>query len=370
MKAGALLLKRRKFVATRILREGMRIDQTIKDRSGRILINCGTYLDDFLIESLLKMGVGGIYTSEGEDDSEEDSIPAEIKEKIESLKVEDPAKLKLSESVKKRVSEGIQYLYQNTKSENFAKTTNHIANDLMKAVLENDSIAFDINALKVSDEYTFKHSVDVATVAMVIARKHGLKDNEIYEIGITGLLHDLGKSKIPNEILNKPDKLNEAEFALMKQHTLLGYKILKNKKDIKESIRLGVLQHHEKINGQGYPFGLSSDKISDYAKFLSVADIYDALVTKRPYKNPFSQRNAVEIIMSMTSELDIGIMRSFLESVILYPVGSTVKLSNGESAKVIKNSPDCILRPTVVELNSGRVYDLANDISCASIIIL
>ncbi len=363
-------MKKRKYVRVRSLEEGMCIDQSVVDQTGRTLIARGTYLDDFMIDSLMKKGIGGIYTLEGEDDPDEESIPMETREKIEKLKKEDPAKVRLSESVKERVSEGIQYLYQNTESTNFTDATNNIANDLMTAVLDNDAIAVDISALKVSDEYTFKHSVDVATMAMVIAKKHGLPDSEIYEIGITGLLHDVGKSKIPNEVLNKPGRLDDNEFALMKQHTLFGFQILKEKSDIKEQIKLGVLQHHEKINGKGYPLGLSSEKISLYAKILSIADIYDALVTKRPYKEPFSQRDAVEMIMSMTTELDVDIMKSFLGSVILYPVGCNVKLSNGENAKVVENNPDCILRPKVVGFQSGLVYDLARDINCANIIII
>lgn len=132
---------------------------------------------------------------------------------------------------------------------------------------------------------------------------------------------------------------------------------------------MGVLQHHEKINGMGYPQGVTAEKINIYAKILAVADVYDALVTERPYKKAFSQSDAIEIIMSMTDELDIHVMRSFLESVILYPVGSTVRLSNGERARVVENDPSCILRPKVVGLKTGRVYDLAGDIRCASIII-
>lgn len=363
-------MKKRKYVRTRSLKEGMRIDQAIVDHTGRTLIARGTYLDDFMIDSLLKKGVGGIYTSEGEDDPDEEDIPIETREKIEKLKVADPAKVELTESVKKRVSEGIQYLYQNTESENFTDTTNTIANDLMSAVIENDALAVDISTLKVSDEYTFKHSVDVATMAMVIAKKHGLTDKQIYEIGVTGLLHDVGKCKIPNEVLNKPARLTDDEFALMKQHTLFGFKILKDKQDVSDNIRLGVLQHHEKINGRGYPQGLPADKISLYAKILSVADIYDALVTRRPYKEPFSQRDAVEMIMSMTTELDIDIMKSFMDSILLYPVGCTVTLSTGEKAKVVKNNTECILRPKVVGLTSGNVYDLASDVDCANIIIL
>ena len=116
--------------------------------------------------------------------------------------------------------------------------------------------------------------------------------------------------------------------------------------------------------------GVSSDKIVPYAKILSVVDVYDALVTERPYKKAYSQRTAVEMVMSMSGELDINAMRSFLSSVILYPVDSTVELSNGEKARVVKNSELSALRPTVVGLQSGKVYNLAEDLSCASIVIL
>ena len=179
----------------------------------------------------------------------------------------------------------------------------------------------------------------------------------------------MGKSKIPLEILNKPARLNDDEFAVMKQHSVLGYRILNEKNEFPANISLSVLQHHEKMNGKGYPLGVSSDKITPYAKILSVADVYDALVTERPYKKSFSQRTAVEMIMSMTDELDITAMRSFLRSIILYPVDSTVQLSNGEEARVVKNNPNAVLRPTVVGLTSGKVYNLADDIECANIII-
>lgn len=348
----------------------MKIDQKVVDKMGRTLIARNTVLDDFLIESLEKLGVSGIYVWEGEEDPEDENVAPETLEKIEKLKVPDRAKVKLSESVKERVAEGIQYLYHHTAADDFSDATDHIADNLMKAIMDHDAIAVDISTLKISDEYTFKHSVDVATMAMIVAKKHGMSRKEIYEIGISGLLHDVGKSKIPTEILNKAGRLTDAEFEMMKQHTLFGYAILKEKSDITTAISMGVLQHHEKINGKGYPMGLSEEKITPYAKVLSVVDIYDALVTERPYKEAFSQRDAVEMIMSMTGELDISVMKSFLASVILYPVGSTVQLSNGERARVVQNHPDYILRPKVVALKTGKVYNLAEDLNCASIIIL
>ncbi len=365
----------RRYVRTRSLQKEMVIDQSIVDRAGRILIARNTIMDEFHIDSLKKMGIPGVYIREGEDDdapadgSQEPVVSAAVQKEIDEHMVNDRSKVKLSESVKARVAEGIQYLYNDTASEGFTDTTRSITDDLMKAISDNDAIAVDISTLKISDEYTFKHSVDVATMAMIVAKKHGLNEKEVYEIGISGLLHDVGKSKIPNEILNKAGKLTDDEFAMMKQHSLFGYSILKDKNDLSNPIKLGVLQHHEKMNGRGYPMSVDSSKINLFARIISVADIYDALVTERPYKKPFSPRDAVEMIMSMTEELDINVMRSFLESVILYPVGTDVELSTGEKARVVENNPKYVLRPKVVGLSSGKNYDLSA-IENASIVIL
>lgn len=363
---------KRRYLATRIVKPGMIIDQAIIDRAGRVLVARKTELDEYLIESLKKMGIPGIYIREGEEEEEhtEPEVKAEIQQKFEKVKVADPAKVKLSESVRKRVAEGVQYLYQDTNSENFTDATKSITNDLMRAISDNDAIAVDIGALKVSDEYTFKHSVDVATMSMIVAKQYGLEKDDVYKIGISGLLHDIGKAQIPNEILNKAGKLTDEEFFTMKQHSVFGYRVLQDKEDLSNDIKMGVLQHHEKMNGKGYPIGVSADKINLYARIISVADIYDALVTERPYKKPFSPRDALEMIMSMTEELDIQVMKCFMASVILYPVGSDVPLSNGEMARVIENSPEYVLRPKVLGLSTGKIYDLAQDLSCANIIIL
>ncbi len=364
------LVVKRTFVRTRSLQEGMRIDQAIVDRRGRILIARGAPLDGYLIDSLLKLGINGVYIREGEEDPEEQNISLLAKSVIEKTRVEDRAKVKLTESVKKRVAEGIQYLYNNTDTRDFADATNQITGELMRAISDNEAIAVDISTLKISDEYTFKHSVDVATMAMIVARQHGLNDKEVYEIGIAGLLHDLGKSKIPNEVLNKPGRLDDEEFAIMKQHSVYGYEILKEKEGYSPAVLLGVLQHHEKMNGMGYPMGVTSEKMHLFARILSVVDIYDALVTERSYKKAFSQRDAVEMIMSMTQELDLDVMKSFLESMILYPVDTIVQLSNGEKAKVVQNNPGYILRPKVVGIESGKIYDLGRDMRCNNIIIM
>lgn len=362
---------KRKYMRTRQLKPGMKIDQSVVDRLGRDLVSRGAVLDDYIIDSLLKMGVMSVYIQDGEYDPEEETVQLspEAEKNVEKYRTNDRSKVTLSDSVRKRVSEGIQYIYNNTDSPELADTTNYIVADLMSAIEDNDAVAIDISTLKTSDEYTFKHSVDVATISMILAKQQGLSKQQIYEIGVAGLLHDVGKTKVSPEILNKPDRLSDDEFEVMKQHSVFGYHMVTAHTEYSEAITLGVLQHHEKINGNGYPLGLTEQQISPYARILSVADIYDALVTERPYKAAYSQRDAVEMIMSMTDELDINAMRSFLESMILYPVDSIVELSNGEQARVVKNNPHYILRPTVVGITSGTVYNLGEDLKCASIII-
>ena len=363
---------KRKFMRTRQLVPGMRIDQTVVDRMGRNLIVKGAELDDYIIDSLIKLGIMTVYIQDGEyDEDDPDKVLTPIaKKQVERLRTADRSKVTLSDSVRKRVSEGIQYIYNNADSSEIVSATNNIAGELMSVISQNNAVAIDINALKTSDEYTFKHSVDVATISMVLAKQQGLSRKDIYEIGVAGLLHDVGKTKIPNEILNKPGRLDDEEFAIMKQHSVYGYHMIKDRPEFNNGICLGVLQHHEKMNGKGYPLGFDANKICPYAKILTVADIYDALVTERPYKSAFTQKDAIDMIMSMTDELDLNAMKSFLESMILYPVDSLVTLSNGERARVVKNNPNYILRPTVVSVESGKVYDLGDDISCASIIIV
>lgn len=361
----------RRLVRTRQLQPGMKIDQAVVDKSGRNLVQRGSILDNYVIDSLLKMGVMMVYIQSGEETAGdiEKSISPQARKQIERLHTDDRSKVELSDSVKTRVAEGIQFIYSNTESKELADATNNIASNLMNAINSTDAIAVDISALKTSDEYTFKHSVDVATMSMVLAKQQGLSQKQIYEIGVAGLLHDIGKTKIPLDILNKPARLTDEEFAVMKQHPVFGYRMIKDRDEFSNEICMAVLQHHEKMNSKGYPVGFPSDKITPYARILTIADIYDALVTERPYKSAFSQRDAVEMIMSMTGELDLTAMKSFLESMILYPVDSIVELSNGEKAKVVMNNPHYILRPTVVGIKSGRVYDLSLDIKCANIII-
>ena len=154
---------KRYFVRIAAIQEGMRIDQNIKDRLDRVLIAKGTHLNAYQIEALSRMGITGVYVSEGEEEpeplkeSEQKPVSAAARNHISKMRTPDPAKVKLSESIKKRVSEGIQFLYNDTDSPAFTSTSANITKNLLKAIDDNAAIAVDISALKTSDEYTFKH---------------------------------------------------------------------------------------------------------------------------------------------------------------------------------------------------------------------
>lgn len=240
---------RRRYISTRLLERGMVIDQSIIDGTGRVLVARKTPLDDYIIQGLRKLKITGVYIREGEEEplSPDIEVSPETLQTIEKLKKADRTKMQLSESVKARVATGMQFMFNNPKDAGFMDAARSISGELMKTITENDAVAVNIDALKVSDEYTFKHCVDVASIAMIIARQSGMSEKEVNQIGISGLLHDLGKSEIPSEILNKPSRLTDEEFEVMKSHPARGYNLLKDKPDIAPEILMGVLQHHEKM---------------------------------------------------------------------------------------------------------------------------
>lgn len=351
------------------LKTGMVIGKSIEDRLGRHLIEPGTRVNKYAISELMNNGVRKVIIRIGQEDNKRGSLSPAAEYMVKQLRRSDPPTVTLESKIKKRIAKGIELIYQDPENAEIAKTASGITHDLVEAIEKNHAVALNINALKCSDEYTFKHSVDVAIISMVIAKEQKKSSKEIYEIGMAGLLHDIGKTRVPLEILNKPARLTPEEFEIMKKHSTYSYELVAENNEIPIDVKIAMLQHHEKMDGSGYPYGATDEHIHSYAKILTVSDIYDALVTERPYKTGKSPREAVEMLMAMTNELDLSALNSFMQMMILYPVDSTVQLSNGETAKVVQRNPDFLLRPVVVGVESGNVYDLKS-MDCAGIIIL
>ncbi|MEX3623779.1 HD-GYP domain-containing protein [Viridibacillus arvi] len=198
------------------------------------------------------------------------------------------------------------------------------------------------------DPDLFIHSLNVTVYSIAIAQNLQLLDSALFSITLGGLLHDIGKTFIPHNILNKPDKLTADEFVVMKKHSEYGYRYLQNESNIPLHILLCTLQHHERLDGSGYPKGLTIERIHPFAKIIAVADVFDALTSERSYKKAMTPENAMEIIMKdYGTALDKGIIDAFNSAIIFHPVGNTVKLSTGDCGVVIGNNDGQPFRPLI-----------------------
>ena len=323
----------------------------------------GSILNTYVIDRLGAYGVRYVLIRKSrfvKEPIKESPYSSKAQEEIVHLRRPDPPKIYIEKHIRERISKGVELMYKDPRQEVIVNASNLIADDLLHSIERNNAVALNIMELKVTDEYTFRHSVDVAAIAMIIAKRENRPENTIRELGIAGLLLDIGKIKVPQEILNKPSKLTPEEYEIMKKHSLYSYEMIKDNPSLSKSIKLGVLEHHEKLDGSGYPYGLKDKDICPYARILAIADIYDALCATRPYKVGLTQRQAVELLLGMIGQLDTDDLNAFLASTVLYPVDSVVKLSNGEEAKVVRNNPSLMMRPVVVGIKSGKVYDLSS----------
>ncbi|AFS79431.1 putative metal dependent phosphohydrolase [Gottschalkia acidurici 9a] len=240
---------------------------------------------------------------------------------------------------------------------NFSKITN-VSTDLFKNAKDVLATIESINEIKEIDDYTYNHSINVALYSMYLADWLRLEKREIKSIIKAGILHDIGKGKIDQEILNKPGKLTEEEFNEMQKHTIYGYDICKPIIWLSDEIKHGALMHHEKIDGSGYPFGLKGDQIPIYAKIIAICDIYDALNSKRVYKEkqtPFDTFS--QMIKIGKGKLDSKILYIFLTNIVHIYIGSKVKMNTGDIGEVAFIPPTNITNP-IVKINN-KYYDLS-----------
>jgi putative nucleotidyltransferase with HDIG domain len=212
-----------------------------------------------------------------------------------------------------------------------------LVEEIANSVMRNPGALIGLARLKTADDYTYMHSVAVCALMISLSRNLGLSDDETREAGLAGLLHDIGKMSVPIGILNKPGKLTDAEFVSVKEHPSAGYAMLLEAKGVGR-IPLDVcLHHHEKMNGSGYPKGLSADEISIYAKMGAVCDVYDAITSNRPYKEGWCPAESLKKMSEWSKgHFDEVVFQAFVRSIGIYPVGTLVKLQSGRLGVVVE----------------------------------
>ena len=222
-----------------------------------------------------------------------------------------------------------------------------LVEEISNSVLRNPGALISLARLKTANDYTFMHSVAVCALMIALARKLGLDEQQTRDAGMAGLLHDLGKAMIPMEILNKPGKLTDEEFDLVKTHPEEGHKLLLGGIGISEMTRDVCLHHHEKIDGSGYPKRLNGETMSLFAKMGAVCDVYGAVTSNRPYKAGWDPAESIKRMAEWKGHFDPVVFQAFVKSLGIYPIGSFIRLESGKLGVVIEQGEQSLLKPKV-----------------------
>lgn len=329
-----------------------------------LLVRKGTVVTEHLLSSLehfdydfQKMEIVVSRNGEIVSNGKKETKPEPVQPKEEPR---DRTAVTFSEKLKNDAVKAAKQLFaEDMTGRELHSTSSELSHDITDTVLsagENANIC--IQDLRVTDEYTYQHSVDVGVLAAQLAKRLGWDEKKVNMTAQSGILHDIGKKHVPLEILNKPGRLTDEEFAVMKLHPVYAYKELSGIREMANEIKLGAFEHHEKINGKGYPRGLSGNEISDIAQVLAIADVYDALTSKRAYKDGMSSARAVGIMSEMMDGFNQKYFAVFLNCITLYPVGSHVICTDGFSYKVESHNPGYPSKPVLLNEFTGRRINL------------
>lgn len=327
---------------------------------GRLLLQQGQPLKRSYISYIAGHGLQGVY------------IVDKLSEEIEIKTV-------ISEELRNSAVRAVRDIYVQSRSTGINRDTadnaKAIVQDIIEQIIENKGITVNMIDLKTYDDYTYYHSVNVGVLSLVLGVALGRNRPTLYKLGVGALLHDIGKMFIDKDIIDKPDSLTPEEYEEVKKHPTLGYEYLVNSNlDLPISGLIGILQHHERNDGSGYPDGLCGKEIHEFGRIIAIADVFDAMTSDRPYRPGMMPSEVMEYLMGGAGTLfDPELVYLFTRKVAAFPLGTCVLLSNGLTAIVVKNYEDCCLRPKVKIIRSDDAhplyFDLKNDRNLANLTI-
>lgn len=298
-----------------VLKSGVKLGRPVYSSGGDILLKKGTVLNDGYINKLIKMGVSFVFV---EDDKAPALTPGDVvasDTRVAAVRQVKDVLLETKETGKLVIDP--QSIYSTV-------------SEFTDQLLSSNALVYSLHDLRSQDDYTFAHSVNVCVLSLLTGITLGYSSTRLMELGLGAILHDIGKMKVPAGVLNKPGKLTDEEFRIIKQHTVFGYELIQNAGNLGEVPATIAYQHHESLDGSGYPLGVSGDQFSEYAQIVSIADKFDALTANRVYHPPYPAHEAYEMCAGSGNYwFSQRVVKSFLHNIAAYPEGTPVRLSNG-----------------------------------------
>lgn len=318
-------------ISVGLLESGMIAAKNVRSADGRLLVTADTVLSETMAASLQNAAIGSIYVR--------NPLFQEIE--LPDVVAED-SRMKCGMTLQAVVAS-----YQKTNTLDLAPLKRVIRDLVSEVILNRDSMIHQLD-LRTYSDYIYAHSVNTCILSLLIAVNMDYPEARLIDLGLGTLLHDIGMMLLPDAILLKMGNLTPEESTRVQLHPEEGFNILRAVPEIPITAAHIAFQHHERIDGKGYPRNLTADKILDYAKIAAVADIFDALVSDRPYRKGMLPHEAYEVMMALAGNyVDRNILNLFLTHVAIYPLGSVVQLDNGQYGMIVKVLPKMQMRPTI-----------------------
>lgn len=298
---------------------------------GRVLLRAGVTLSSTYISHLLQRGYTSVYIQD---------------ELVPGLEVADA----VSETTRVRATALMAAALDDARS---SRALDHarisrVVDDILADLHKETGFVFELTSLRSTDEYSFVHSVNVSVLSVILGQSIFMGYRELKQLGIGAILHDIGKVKIPGELLQRRGGLSPEEFEAVKTHTTLGFDIIRSHPEFSAMAAHVALQHHERLDGSGYPRMLRHGEILQFGLVASIADVYDALVSNRPYRPGFPPSEAMQMMVQGAGTLfDENLVRKLIETMAVYPVGSILRLSNSTLAVVVRQQRNLPAHPVV-----------------------
>jgi HD-GYP domain-containing protein (c-di-GMP phosphodiesterase class II) len=346
------------FIAVAELKKGMILSRNIIGENCAVLFPANTKLKADHIEKINRLGFSGAYTK---NETYDEIMPEPI--------VPEELYLDAVRAAKDFITEARSSGEKADRSVKFSDEKRDVVTPVIDALSEKKRRLLDYIDQKPYKEYEYYHAASGMILSLLIGFELGLDKERLYELGAAALFHDIGSAFLPPEILNRPGTLTDEEFETVKRHTEKGFAYLHNRFMLSEEASMGALQHHENYDGTGYPNGLKRKQISLVGRIIAVTDVYDALVSRRPFRAAMYARQGLEILEQKSDrKFDPDIVDAFTKAVAPFPSGVAVKLSNGERAVVFRNRRDNPNRPGLISTDrKGEYIDLAKDPDLAKV---